>query len=120
MILSSSGVHTQKVVDDTLEFEVLYKDGMLSIKANEEIVSAILYDGKKYYEIGEGIEVPYGAYEVKVTSITGQSVVQVVGFEPEVRDHSILPMIAMILSIITLAVLTVLVIRKYRKEYVNA
>ena len=120
MILSSSGVHTQKVVDDTLEFEVLYKDGMLSIKANEEIVSATLYDGTHYYDIGEGIEVPYGAYEVKVVSVTGQTIVQVVGFEPETIDHSILPMLAMFASIATLGILTILVIKKYKKEYVIA
>jgi hypothetical protein len=120
MILSSNNLQTQRIVEDTLKYEVVYKDGVLTIDANEEIASAYVFDGTEYREIGEGIELPYGAYEIKVTSITGQSYTKVVGFEPPVVEHSILPMIALFASILTLCVLSILVIRKYKKELVLA
>jgi hypothetical protein len=121
MILSSSGVHTQKVVENTLKFEVVYKDGKLSIKSNEEIASATLYDGNEYVEINDSLDVAPGAYEVTVTSTSGVSQTKVINVDipvinTVVEEHSILPMISMFISIFTLSVLTLLLIRKYRKE----
>jgi hypothetical protein len=72
-ILSSNGVHTQKVVENTLDFDITYVDGVLKVKASESIVSATAYDGENYYEIGDGIELPEGAYEITVTSESGQT-----------------------------------------------
>ena len=108
-----------KVGDIVFVKRYKYEDGILKIDADEELESAILFDGTAYYEIGDGIELPYGAYEVTVTSTTGQTYTEVVGISPKV-EHSILPMIALFASIATLGVLTVLVIRKYRKELVQA
>ena len=114
MILASDGIYTQKIVDNTFNFEVIYENGILKIEANEEIANAVLFDGTNYYDIGDGIKVPYGAYEVKVTSLSGQSYTQVVGFEVPV-EHSILPMIMLFISIVSLAVLTLTIIKRYRK-----
>ena len=120
MILSTNGVHTQRVVKNTLDFKVVYKDGMLKVESSEEIASAFVYNGEDYMEIGEGIELPYGAYEVTVTSTDGQTLTKVVGFSKVSTSHSILPMITFFASILMIVVLTVLVIRKYKKQLVLA
>ena len=120
MILSSSGVHTQKVVANKLKFDVVYENGTLKVKANEEIAYATLFDGNEYIEINKGIKIAPGAYEVTVTSTSGVSLTKVVNVNipviGSVEEHSILPMISMFISIMTLAVLTVLVIKKYKRE----
>jgi hypothetical protein len=124
MILSSNGVHTQKVVEDTLDFDITYTNGVLKVRANEEIVSATAFDGENYYEIGKGIELEEGVYEIKVTSASGQTYYKnytvAPGLVPTEVEHSILPMISLFVSVFTLGVLTVLVIKKRKNEYESA
>ena len=71
-------------------------------------------------EIREGIELPYGAYEVTVTSTDGQTLTKVVGFNEVAVNHSIIPMIMLFSSILMVVILTILVVRKYRKQLVLA
>ena len=124
MILSSNGVHTQKVVEDTLDFDITYTNGVLKVRANETIVSATAFDGTNYYDIGKGIELEEGVYEIKVTSASGQTYSKnytvAPGLVPTEVEHSILPMISLFVSIFTLGVLTVLVIKKRKNEYESA
>ena len=119
MILSSTGVHTQKVVDTTLDFNVTYTNGVLKVKANESIVSATAYDGENYYEIGKGIELAEGIYEITVTSESGQTYSKnytvEFGMTPTPAETSIVPMVSLIASVFALAVVTILVIKKNKK-----
>jgi hypothetical protein len=123
MILSSTGVHTQKVVDNTLKFNIVYENGVLKVKANEEIVSATAFDGANYYEIGNGIKLPVGAYEIKVTSKSGQVVTQVIGIQPAVevivKDNT-LPTTILFASVLALGALTIIIIRKHKKALKRA
>jgi flagellar hook assembly protein FlgD len=92
MILTNEGVYTQKIVDGTLNIRIVYENGVLKVKANEKIRSAIAYDGTTYYEIGDGIKVSDGIYEITVVSKNGQTVTQVIAasdksnnVEPEIE-----------------------------------
>ena len=124
MILSSAGVHTQKVIENTLKFNLVYENGVLKVKANEEIASAVAYDGTNYYEIGNGIKLPYGAYEIKVTSKSGQVVTQVIGLEPVVqvvvKENTSLATTILFASILALSTLTIIIIRKHKKALKRA
>ena len=120
MILSTEGVHTQKVVESTLDFDVTYINGVLKVKANEEIVNATAFNGTNYYEIGNGIELEEGVYEIKVTSASGQTYSKnytvEIGMTPIATSNNIIPMISLFVSILTLSILSILVIKKYKKE----
>ena len=120
MILSSNGVHTQKVVENTLDFDITYVDGVLKVKANESIASATAYDGENYYEIGKGIELEEGVYEITVTSESGQTYSKnytvEIGMTPVVENNSILPMISLFVSTFTLGLLVILLVKKAKKE----
>ena len=124
MILSSTGVHTQRIVKDTLDYEVEYKNGFLKVIANEEIVKATLFDGTTTHDIINGIEVGYGGYEIKVTSVTGQTVTKVVSFSAPVKDKiSMMDIVVTSLipvSVLGIGVLLTLVIRKRQKEALEA
>ena len=121
MILNSSGVHTQKVIDNTFTFDVNIENGVLTVEGNEEIRSARLYDGTETYDINDGIEVKPGAYEVEVTSANGQTLRKVINVEETITivneikvTRNILPQITIISasSIIILGLLALFIIKR--------
>ena len=116
MILSDSGVHTQKVIDNTFNYDIIVDDKFLTIQSDEEIRSARLFDGNEAFDINEGIKVKPGSYEIEVISANGKILRKVINISEDVKvNRSILPAILLLSSSITILGLIVLLILKKRK-----
>jgi len=78
MVLSATGVSTQRLLEKSFTFDHTYENGILSITGSSAIASAMLVDGDEMIDITNGYKVAPGAYEVRVRSVDGHIVNKVI------------------------------------------